>query len=179
MSNLSPAQIMDLAAAAGFTGADLPTAVAVALAESGGNPNDYNSETAARGGTPIGQGSFGLWQIYLRDHPEFAGWPLFDPPTNALAAYRVYAKAGGFRPWTTYTEGEYQAFLHSVPLVLDASTGAPVTNTPPPTSFDTSTIDESAGFPVVEAGVLPSSISPSTVLILAAAGLLVLYLIEG
>lgn len=180
-SKLNASQIMDLAAGAGFAGADLPIAVAIALAESGGDPNDYNPETAAKGGTPIGQGSYGLWQIYLKKHPEFAGAPLFDPPTNAAAAYQVYAKAGGFSPWTTYTQGQYQAYLHSVPLVLDASTGAPVTDTPAPATpaVDPAMFDTSS-FPIVDASVLPSSsISPSSLLIIAAAGILALYLLEA
>jgi hypothetical protein len=95
---------------AGFTGADLLTAVAVALAESGGDPNAYNPETAA--GTPEGLGSYGLWQIYLKAHPEFQGQNLFDPQTNANAAYSVYRAAGNsFRPWSTYLNGAYTAHL--------------------------------------------------------------------
>lgn len=175
-SKLNASDIMDLASGAGFAGADLSTAVAIALAESGGDPNAYNPEPQA--GTPIGQGSYGLWQIYLKVHPELAGAPLFDPPTNAAAAYHAYAKAGGFSPWSTYKSGKYQAFLNSVPLVLDASTGAPVTDTPPPaTAVDPASID--ASFPMVDASIIPSSMSPGTILIIAAAGLLALYLLEG
>src|SRR5271157_3920957 len=146
--NLSPAQIAQYAAAAGFTGSDLLTAVDIALAESGGNPAAYNPETAA--GTPQGQGSYGLWQVYLKMHPEFAGVNLADPQTNANAAYSIYAIAGGFHPWSTYTSGEYglyespavlaavaayggppaPALLQAAPLTLDATTGQPVTATP-------------------------------------------------
>ncbi len=106
---LTPQQIAGYAAAAGFSGADLVTAVAIALAESGGNPSAYNPETAA--GTPQGQGSYGLWQIYLYAHPEYQGVNLFDPATNAGAAYAVYLGAGGFSPWSTYNSGAYQAYL--------------------------------------------------------------------
>ena len=42
----------------------------------------------------------GLWQIYLQDHPEFAGLDLRDPATNANAAFSVYSNAGRFRPWS-------------------------------------------------------------------------------
>lgn len=110
---LSPAQIQSFAAAAGFAGDDLNTAVAIALAESfpSGNANSYNPESTAKGGTPTGQGSYGLWQIYLKAHPEDAGVNLFDPQTNANAAFAAYAAAGGFTPWTTYTSGAYQAYL--------------------------------------------------------------------
>ena len=79
-----------LAANAGFSGADLDTAVAVAVAESGGNPRAYNPETAA--GAPQGKGSYGLWQIFLYRHPEFEGWDLFDPVSNAAAAFNTGSK---------------------------------------------------------------------------------------
>lgn len=102
--------IADAARAAGFQGDDLVTAVAIAYAESGGDPNNYNPETAA--GTPQGLGSYGLWQVYLKAHPEFSGWDLFDPATNARAAYAVYRQAGNsFSPWSTFQHGSYQAFL--------------------------------------------------------------------
>ena len=109
---LSAAQIAQYAAAAGFSGADLVTAVAIALAESGGDPNAYNPETAA--GTPQGLGSLGLWQIYLKAHPEFAGQNLYDPQTNANAAYSVYSDAGGtFNPWSTFGSGAYTAQINA------------------------------------------------------------------
>ena len=56
--------IAEYAYRAGFRGDDLVTAVAVAYAESGGDPSNYNPEIAA--GTPEGQGSYGLWQIYRK-----------------------------------------------------------------------------------------------------------------
>lgn len=106
---LTPAQIAYYAQQAGFDGADLITAVAIALAESSGNPNVYNPEAAA--GTPAGQGSYGLWQIYLHAHPEFAGDNLYDPQTNANDAYEIYRKAGGFSPWTAFNSGAYQTYM--------------------------------------------------------------------
>jgi Lysozyme like domain len=142
LGTLSPAQIQGYAANAGFTGDDLATAVAIAMAESTGNPNAYNAETAAAGGTPPGQGSYGLWQIYLKAHPEFAGQNLYDPQTNANAAYSVYQAAGGFSPWSTYNSLAYVMYLSplaatpavvdaSAPLTIDASTGLPVSDSTP------------------------------------------------
>jgi len=121
MSTLQIPQILALASNAGFSGADLATAVAVALAESnGGNPQAYNPERAA--GAAQGQGSFGLWQIYLQAHPEFAGQNLFDPQINAAAAYAIYAAAGNsFRPWTTFLSGAYRVQLEAVNQVLSTS----------------------------------------------------------
>jgi lysozyme-like protein len=136
---LTPAQIAYYAQIAGFDGQDLQTAVAIALAESSGNPNVYNPETGASGGTPAGQGSYGLWQIYLKEHPEFAADNLYDPQTNANDAYEVYSKAGGFTPWATYNSGAYQEYLGvaapapqpAVPgltsTVIDPATGVAVT----------------------------------------------------
>jgi lysozyme-like protein len=134
-SYLTPAQIQYYAQSAGFTGQDLATAVAIALAESSGNPNIYNAETAAKGGTPQGQGSYGLWQIYLKMHPEFAGANLYDPQTNANAAYAIYTAAGGFSPWSTYNSGAYQAYLvpgatSPPPITIDATTGEMIPNAP-------------------------------------------------
>lgn len=115
-------QIVALAAGAGFTGVDLITAVSIALAESGGNPNAYNPERAA--GAAEGHGSYGLWQIYLTAHPEYASNPgaLFDPPTNAAAAYSVYAAAGNsFRPWSTFKNNAYAANVNAVSAVVQAA----------------------------------------------------------
>lgn len=106
--NLTAAQIGSYAAAAGFTGADLKTAIAIALAESfpSGNPNSLNSADPG--------GSFGLWQIDLGFHPEYQGVNLYDPQTNANAAYAIYAAAGNsFTPWSTYTNGAYTAYLNA------------------------------------------------------------------
>jgi len=101
---IDPVSIATFAGNAGFDGQDLQTAVQVALAESGGNANAYNPETAA--GAAEGEGSVGLWQIYLTAHPEYTGDQLLDPQTNANAAYAVYVAAGyTFSPWTTFDNG--------------------------------------------------------------------------
>jgi hypothetical protein len=105
---LNAAQIAQLASNAGFTEQDLATAVAVALAESGGKVDAYNPETAA--GTPEGKGSYGLWQIYLKMHPEYTPAALLDPQTNANAAFKIYQQRGEtFAAWSTYTNGAYLA----------------------------------------------------------------------
>lgn len=112
-------QIVGLAQNAGFSGDDLTTAVSVALAESGGDPNAYNPEVAAH--APVGYGSFGLWQIYLKAHPEYKGQNLFDPQLNASAAYAVYAAAGNsFRPWSTFGNRAYLAHVDAVNSVIAA-----------------------------------------------------------
>lgn len=110
VTNPTSNSIANYAQNAGFAGNDLITAIAIALAESSGNPNAYNPETAA--GTPVGKGSYGLWQIYLNAHPEFSGQNLYDPQTNANAAYSIYSGAGeSFSAWSTFNSGAYQAQL--------------------------------------------------------------------
>jgi hypothetical protein len=172
LGRLSPTEIQMYASNAGFTGQDLATAVAIALAESSGIPTAYNPETQARGGTPQGKGAYGLWQIYLRDHPEFEGSNLLDPQTNANAAFSVY-QAAGFRPWSTYKYGQYRAFLPSVPaappfpgappLTIDASTGQVIDDSTP-----TPPVDQPA---VVSSGITPGNVLGLTI---AAAGVYIL-----
>lgn len=101
---LSAAQIAWYAQQAGFTGKDVTTAVAVALAESGGRIN-------AKGG-PNSNGSYdyGLWQINEKAHPDLitadAQW--WVAGFNAQMAFKVYSAAGNsFRPWSTFTSGAY------------------------------------------------------------------------
>jgi Lysozyme like domain len=115
----TPAQIAQFAANAGWTGDDLLTAVAVALAESGGNAKAYNPERGA--GTLPGQGSYGLWQIYLHAHPDFTTMDKFDPQLNANEAYKVYVEAGNsFTPWSTYKNGAFEAHLDDAQAGVNA-----------------------------------------------------------
>lgn len=101
---LSPADIAKYAYKAGFRGDALNVAVAIALAESGGNTAAYNPEMAA--GTPTGSGSRGLWQIYGAAHPQYNNDSAFDPAVNARAAFEVFREAGNrFTPWSTYNQG--------------------------------------------------------------------------
>jgi hypothetical protein len=124
-------QLVALASGAGFVGDDLTTAVSIALAESGGDPQAYNPERAAN--TPQGYGSFGLWQIYLKAHPEYKGQNLFDPQLNASAAFAVYSSAGNsFRPWSTFGNGAYQAHVDAVNAVVSANTDQVASDGAPP-----------------------------------------------
>jgi Lysozyme like domain len=140
LAGLDAGTIAQFAQNAGFTGSDLQTAVAIALAESDppGNPDSYNPETNAPGGTPVGQGSYGLWQIYLKKHPEFRGQNLLDPQTNANAAYSIFSRSG-FSAWSTYNSGKYLAYMPAssapgpapAPITIDASTGLPIDDSTP------------------------------------------------
>lgn len=112
MSKLSPEQIAQHAYDAGFRGKDLTTAVAVAMAESGG-------QTTAHNPTPPDD-SYGLWQINMHGslgpdrREEFdldSDKDLFDPKTNAEAAFEISGKGDSFQPWTTFTGGAYEEYL--------------------------------------------------------------------
>jgi hypothetical protein len=122
--NLSAPQIAQYAAAAGFP--DVATATAIALAESSGDPNAVNPE-----------GSYGLWQIYVPAHPEYAGANLFDPQTNANAAFDIYSASGGFTPWTTYKTGAYLKYLGTAQASLTPSIPTPTSIFAPSTSVMT------------------------------------------
>src|SRR6266478_8296023 len=104
MGKLTPKQVAQVASSAGFQDDDLLTAIAIAFAESSGDPKVVGDLGITAGG------SVGLWQINLHFHPEFAGQDLTDPQTNANAAFSIYQAAGdSFSPWSTYKNGAYQA----------------------------------------------------------------------
>lgn len=115
MPTLSASEIRTHAAKAGFTGTDLDIAVAVALAESGGN-------TQAHNGT--GQdNSHGLWQINMygamgparrKQFGLTSNEQLFDPAINAKVAYAIFKSQGWRRGWTTYGTEKYETILKRV-----------------------------------------------------------------
>ncbi|MEV6828703.1 transglycosylase SLT domain-containing protein [Amycolatopsis sp. NPDC051102] len=112
MTKLSAGEIARHAYAAGFRGQGLTTAVAVALAESGGRTTAHNA-------TPPDD-SYGLWQINMlgalgpeRRHQYHlkSDDQLFDPDTNARVANRISGDGHDFTPWSTYTNGAYKHHL--------------------------------------------------------------------
>jgi hypothetical protein len=112
VAKLSPAQIAEYAHDAGFRGHDLTVAVAVAMAESGGDTRAHNPVPP--------DDSYGLWQINMigslgparRDEFDLdSNRELFDPEENAKAAWEISGHGDSFRPWTTYTSGAYKQFL--------------------------------------------------------------------
>lgn len=108
MARLSPSQIASAAAEAGFPAAAIPTVVAIAMAESGGNTEAYNGEGLDR--------SWGLMQINV--HPQAnpamaTRYDLTDPVQNMQAALEISGGGVNFKPWTTYTGGAYRQYLGS------------------------------------------------------------------
>lgn len=106
IGKLTSDEIMQYAANAGFEGDDLNIAVAIALAESSGNPNALGDLNITPGG------SVGLWQVNLKYHPEYTTDQLRDPQQNANAAFAIYQAAGdSFTPWSTFKSGAYLAHM--------------------------------------------------------------------
>lgn len=109
MAALSRDQLTQLLINAGFkkNSNTLNTMIGIAYAESGGDPSKYNGVNR--------DSSYGIWQINMKGdlgpsrRKQFgisSNDQLFDPATNAKAAYIVY-KNSGLDAWTTYKNGEY------------------------------------------------------------------------
>lgn len=109
MSTLTAQQIAGYAQAAGFTGQGLTWAVAVALAESGGNAAAQHTNTN-------GSVDRGLWQINSRAHPEVSSAQAFDPAQAARAAFTISKGGTSWTPWTTAKNGAAQAMLGTAAL---------------------------------------------------------------
>lgn len=147
---MNQAEIQAVARAAGFSQAVLPVASAIAIAESGGNPRAHNP-------TPP-DNSYGLWQINMlgslgparrRQFGISKNEDLFDPATNARAAYLVSSGGTNWRPWTTYTSGRYRRYLTQGQEAAGQQRPAPgsdagqgpglIASTPTVPTFDTDT----------------------------------------
>jgi hypothetical protein len=111
---LDPVTIAAYAHGAGFSGADLPIAVAVAQAESGGHSEAHNDNAAT------GDDSYGLWQINMkgslgeprrRQFHLAQNAELYDPQINARAAYAIRKSRGSWADWSTYKSGAYKQYL--------------------------------------------------------------------
>lgn len=98
---MDASQIAQVAAGAGFSGDALNIAVAVALAESSGDPSAVSPT-----------GDYGLWQINLASHPDVPRSCALDPACCAGAAYRISSGGTDWQPWATYTSGRYRQFLN-------------------------------------------------------------------
>jgi hypothetical protein len=93
---LNDSIIRQLAYNAGFRGSHLNAAVEISRCESGFNTAAWCNDCLG-----VREDSRGLWQINLNAHPEFNNKDLFEPQTNANAAYQVYLESGGnFKAWT-------------------------------------------------------------------------------
>lgn len=113
MSNLTAAQVYQLALGAGLAPGNAVVATAVAQAESGDDPGS-TGDVSLEDGTwgP----SVGLWQIRTEKAETGTGATRdvnadYDPVTNAKAMAAVSGDGTNFGAWTTYTDGAYKQFL--------------------------------------------------------------------
>lgn len=124
---LSAAQIVQVAQQAGFSGQGLVNAVAVALAESGGDPGQTYTDAP-------GSVDRGLWQINSFYHPEVTDAQAFDPAQAAVAAYRISAGGTDWTPWATWTNRRYRLFLSQAQQAVGGAGRAPATAASPAAS---------------------------------------------
>ena len=120
-----------LARRAGFDPQDSPTIAAIALAESGGDPNAHNPRYP--------DNSYGLMQVNMLDEPGYmlgaerrqryglkSNEELKDPLTNMRAAKDIF-DTQGLGAWSVYKSGAYKDYLPGSfkPLNNDQSFAAP------------------------------------------------------
>lgn len=131
MATLTPDTIAKVAWNAGF-GRDVPTlarAVAIALAESGGNPNAHNGNAAT------GDDSYGLWQINMigsmgparrKQFGITSNAELYDPQINANAAWKLSSSGRVWSPWSVFKNGTYTKHMATAETAAKAViAGAP------------------------------------------------------
>lgn len=131
---LSPHEIAYVAATH-WTGDDLVTAVAVALAESGGDTDAIARSTE---GANLGQRDHGLWQISGRWHGAklVANPDWRDPVVNAKLAKQVYdefvrmGKPSGWDAWAVYLSGSYKTYLPDAQIAVKALVAPPAADAP-------------------------------------------------
>jgi len=124
---LTMEQLVGLAKGAGFSENEAVIMAAIAKAESGGNSNAKNFKPPDK--------SYGLWQINMigrlgparmKEYGLQSEDQLFDPVTNAKAAYAI-RKSQGLGAWTVYKTGKYRAHL----TAAEAARSAPSLSTSP------------------------------------------------
>lgn len=151
VSGAGAALLASAAQAAGFPAEQLTTAVAIGLAESGGNPTATHLNDN-------GTTDYGLWQIDSVHTAILASGDWRDPASNARMALAVWQASGGsWTPWATFTSGAYTGHL--------AAAATAVTGTPAPTCTATAVAGQSSvvdvarqflGVPYLWAGNTPA-----------------------
>jgi len=104
---------------AGFAEKDIPTFMAIAMAESGGRPDAVNNRNS---NGSIDRGLFQINSVH-QGNPWYPQNP-FDPLQSAKAALAIY-QSQGLKAWSVYNSGAYQKFIpSSVPAAQNFSVGA-------------------------------------------------------
>jgi cell wall-associated NlpC family hydrolase len=120
---MSPEQIYAVALQGGFSPEDAVTFTAIALAESSGNP-DANAAGS--------EDSRGLWQINVSPGVRPNKWGnLYDPLTNARAAFEVSGGGANIRPWSVThaahagTARDYRSYLDEAQAAAGGGAASP------------------------------------------------------
>lgn len=123
---MNQSQIYSLARNAGLPDDKAKIAAAIAMAESGGNPNDHN------GNASTGDDSYGLWQINMLGsmgpsrralYGLSSNSDLFDPATNARVMSAISSQGKNFSAWTTYTRNDYKRFMSNTVTASNVDPG--------------------------------------------------------
>lgn len=113
---LSQSDCYSLAKTVGLTDSAARVAAAIAMPESGGDPNAHNTNAAT------GDNSYGIWQINMLGDmgPERrrlfgikTNEELFNPQTNAKAMKILSQDGREWSPWSTYKRGEHLKYLNN------------------------------------------------------------------
>jgi hypothetical protein len=106
MPTLADGDIARVAMMAGLGSLEaVKVATAICLAESGGT---YGERRVC----PSPSNDWGLWQINSPSHPQYNKARLCnEPPYNAGAMVAISNGGRNWRPWTTYTGGQYRRYL--------------------------------------------------------------------
>lgn len=106
MAKVSDETIAAAASGAGFPPDKVAMAVAVALAESGGDATALNTSNTN------GTRDHGLWQINSIHKADLASGDWRNPADNARMAFNVYRRAGNsFAPWVAWKNGRHLPFM--------------------------------------------------------------------
>jgi len=117
---LTDAEIAAICTSAGFSGHGCTTAIAIALAESGGDPLATNTV----GNVPPSTDR-GLFQINSHYHPEVTDDVAFNPTLAAKAVYLISYSGTDWSQWTTYQVGVYRNFWDRALAVTPAPIEVP------------------------------------------------------
>jgi hypothetical protein len=125
MTQLSYQALESLWTSAGGSADLAPTMAAIAIAESGGNPNSLNDTPST------GDYSVGLWQINYFGSMLSGRTQQFGSPSALRASPTAQARAAvaieneqGLKAWSTYSSGAYRQYLNGADYTGSGSAGS-------------------------------------------------------
>lgn len=131
MANLSDSQLANVVRQAGFPDSAQATAIAIALAESGGRTDAVNRKNSN------GSIDYGLFQINSIHKDLLARGSWSDPVSNARMAFSVSSGGTNWKPWVVYKTGAYRMFLARATLASGSAGVTPIDTAPVNAATDT------------------------------------------